>query len=74
MKIYRNVKLKGIISKESAYSFYFRVSQFKPSYTLYRGRYITVNRDDMGDLWVDIFDTDAMEPEGGEFDLLGEIK
>jgi hypothetical protein len=71
IKVYRNVLLKGVISKEKALDL---LSKSKLGYMenevilKWRGKDIIVSRDDMGDVCIDLYDTELEEAEGGEFE------
>lgn len=68
-KIYRNVLLRGVISREKALELLSPYGWFEKEIILkYRGVDIIISRDDMGDFCIDLYDTELKEAKGGEFE------
>ena len=73
-KVYRNVLLKGVISRETAETTLGLLSKSKLGWMeneviiKHRGKDIIIYRDDMNNICIDLYDTELAEAVGGEFE------
>ena len=74
IKVYRNVLLRGVISRETAETTLGLLSKLgwmeNEVIIKHRGKDIIISRDDMGDVCIDLYDTELEEAEGGEFECI----
>lgn len=68
-KVYQNVLLRGVISKQKALELLSPKGWMENEVIVkYRGKDIIISRDDMEDVCIDLYDTELEEAVGGEFE------
>lgn len=74
IKVFRNVLLKGVISKETAETTLSLLSKGgwmeKEVIIKHRGKDIIIYHDDMNNICIDLYDAELAEPVGGEFESI----